>query len=52
MDISSDGDLIVTGSADKTLKIWGLDFGDIHKTIFAHADRFPFVPYFNYHLDF
>ncbi|KAJ1693885.1 hypothetical protein LUZ63_010583 [Rhynchospora breviuscula] len=38
MDISSDGDLIVTGSADKTLKIWGLDFGDIHKTIFAHAD--------------
>jgi U3 small nucleolar RNA-associated protein 12 len=43
MDISSDGDLIVTGSADKTLKIWGLDFGDIHKTIFAHADRFSLL---------
>lgn len=40
MDISSDGDLIVTGSADKNLKIWGLDFGDCHKSIFAHADRY------------
>lgn len=39
LDISSDGDLIVTGSADKNLKIWGLDFGDCHKSIFAHADR-------------
>lgn len=39
MDISSDGDLIVSGSADKNLKIWGLDFGDCHKSIFAHADR-------------
>lgn len=39
MAISSDGDLIVTGSADKNLKIWGLDFGDCHKSIFAHADR-------------
>ncbi|CAL9207862.1 unnamed protein product [Musa hybrid cultivar] len=38
MDISSDGDLIVSGSADKNLKIWGLDFGDCHKSIFAHAD--------------
>lgn len=40
MDISSDGDLIVTGSADKNLKIWGLDFGDCHKSLFAHADRY------------
>lgn len=38
MDISSDGDLLVSGSADKNLKIWGLDFGDCHKSIFAHAD--------------
>ncbi|XP_039024828.1 WD repeat-containing protein 3-like [Hibiscus syriacus] len=43
MDISSDGDLIVTGSADKNLRIWGLDFGDCHKSIFAHADRFFLV---------
>ena len=39
MDISSDGDLLVSGSADKNLKIWGLDFGDCHKSLFAHADR-------------
>ncbi|KAK6942734.1 Small-subunit processome, Utp12 [Dillenia turbinata] len=38
MDISLDGALIVTGSADKNLKIWGFDFGDCHKSIFAHAD--------------
>lgn len=38
MDISSDGALIVTGSADKNLKIWGMDFGDCHKSIFAHTD--------------
>jgi U3 small nucleolar RNA-associated protein 12 len=40
MDISSDGTLIVTGSADKNLKIWGMDFGDCHKSIFAHSDRY------------
>ena len=31
LDISSDSTLIVTGSADKNVKIWGLDFGDCHK---------------------
>lgn len=40
MDISSDGTLLATGSADKNLKIWGMDFGDCHKSLFAHADRF------------
>ncbi|KAK1290249.1 hypothetical protein QJS10_CPB18g01704 [Acorus calamus] len=45
MDISSDGDLIVTGSADKNLKIWGLDFGDCHKSIFAHADSIMAVQF-------
>jgi U3 small nucleolar RNA-associated protein 12 len=29
---------LVTGSADKNIKIWGLDFGDCHKSIFAHSD--------------
>ena len=38
MDISSDGALLASGSADKNLKIWGLDFGDCHRSIFAHAD--------------
>lgn len=46
-DISSDSSLIVTASADKNIKIWGLDFGDCHKSIFAHDDsvmQVKFVP--------
>lgn len=38
LDISSDSKLIVTCSADKNIKIWGLDFGDCHKSIFAHDE--------------
>ena len=38
MDISDDSKLIVTCSADKNIKIWGLDFGDCHKSIFAHDE--------------
>ncbi|KAF8592773.1 WD40 repeat-like protein [Ramaria rubella] len=38
MDISLDSKLIVTCSADKNVKIWGLDFGDCHKSIFAHEE--------------
>ena len=38
MDISGDSKLIVTCSADKNVKIWGLDFGDCHKSIFAHNE--------------
>lgn len=38
MDISSDGSLLVTGSADKNIRIWGLEFGDCHKSMFAHGD--------------
>lgn len=40
LDISTDGDLLVSGSYDKNLKIWGLDFGDCHKSIFAHGARY------------
>jgi U3 small nucleolar RNA-associated protein 12 len=36
MDVSSDGTLLVTGSADKYIKIWGLDYGDCHSSILAH----------------
>ncbi len=25
-------------SADKNVKLWGLDFGDCHKSFFAHQD--------------
>ena len=28
MDISADSTLLVTASADKSVKLWGLDFGD------------------------
>jgi WD40 repeat protein len=38
LDISSDSKLIVTCSADKNVKIWGMDFGDCHKSIFAHDE--------------
>lgn len=38
MDISSDSKLIVTCSADKNVKIWGMDFGDCHRSLFAHDD--------------
>ena len=38
LDISSDSSLLISGSADKNIKIWGLDFGDCHRSLFAHAD--------------
>jgi len=51
MDISDDNTLLVTGSADKNIKIWGLDFGDCHKSFFAHDDSVMcvrFVPKTHY----
>ena len=42
-DISSDGALLATGSADKNLKIWGMQFGDIHKSLFIHQDSITSV---------
>ena len=47
IDISSDSTLLISGSADKNVKIWGLDFGDCHRSIFAHHDSIlqtRFVP--------
>ena len=38
MDISHDSKLIVTCSSDKNVKIWDLDFGDCHKSLFAHDE--------------
>lgn len=38
LDISDDSKLCVTCSADKNAKIWGLDFGDCHRSLFAHDD--------------
>ena len=45
MDISLDCRLIVTGSADRHIKIWGLDFGDCHRSIFAHEDSIMSVQF-------
>ena len=48
MDISYDTKLIVTCSADKNVRLWGLDFGDCHKAFFAHQDsimQVAFVPH-------
>ncbi|KAI9770247.1 MAG: hypothetical protein M1840_003404 [Geoglossum simile] len=48
MDISSDSKLMVTCSADKNVRLWGLDFGDCHKAFFAHQDsimQVAFVPH-------
>jgi U3 small nucleolar RNA-associated protein 12 len=38
IDISADSTLLISGSADKNVKVWGLDFGDIHKSFFAHSN--------------
>lgn len=39
LDMSDDNTLLVTGSADKNVMIWGMDFGDCHRSLFAHSDR-------------
>jgi hypothetical protein len=49
--LPADSTLLVTGSADKNIKIWGLDFGDCHRSLFAHADSVmavAFVPNTHY----
>ena len=35
-DVMQDSTLLVTCSSDKNIRIWGLDFGDCHKSLFAH----------------
>lgn len=37
IDVSYDSMLIVTGSADRTVKIWGIDHGDCHRSL-AHEE--------------
>jgi U3 small nucleolar RNA-associated protein 12 len=38
MDCSDDDTILASGGADKTIKIWGLDFGDTHRTLHGHTD--------------
>ncbi|KAK7908133.1 WD40-repeat-containing domain protein [Apiospora marii] len=51
MDISYDSKLIVTCSADKNVRIWGLDFGDCHKALFAHQDSILQVGFVQHNQD-
>jgi len=44
-DVSDDGTLLISGSADKNVKLWGMDFGDCHKSFFAHADSITVVKF-------
>ena len=51
MDASDDSTLMATAGADKTLKFWGLDFGDCHRSLLAHQDAITavaFVPRTHY----
>lgn len=48
LSISNDSKLITTCSADKNVRVWGLDFGDCHKAFFAHNDSVmavSFIPH-------
>jgi U3 small nucleolar RNA-associated protein 12 len=45
LDVSTDNTLCITGSADKNVKIWGLDFGDCHKSMFLHTDSITSVQF-------
>ena len=51
MYISGDCSLLVTGRGDKNIKIWGLDCGDHHKSIFAYDNTVAGLRWFpNTHL--
>ncbi len=39
--------MLASCSADKNIRVWGLDFGDCHKSLFAHdqsVSSISFVP--------
>ena len=38
LDSSDDDTILASGGADKSIKIWGLDFGDTHRTMYGHSD--------------
>ncbi|HBB32602.1 MAG TPA: hypothetical protein DC064_12595 [Cyanobacteria bacterium UBA9273] len=37
--ISPDGQILVSGSYDKTIKLWGLRTGELHNTLTGHTSR-------------
>ena len=46
-DISSDNNLLISCSIDKNIKIWGMDFGDCHKTFKENNDSLTCIKFFN-----
>jgi U3 small nucleolar RNA-associated protein 12 len=38
VDASDDDMILASSGADKAIKIWGLDFGDTHRTLHGHED--------------
>lgn len=38
IDAADDDTILASSGADKTVKIWGLDFGDTHRTLHGHED--------------
>lgn len=37
--------MLVSGGSDKNVRIWGLDFGDCHKSMFLFADKITSVKF-------
>jgi len=46
MDISYDSSIIITASGDKTIRIWGLDYGDCHRRLTTESTltSIKFIP--------
>ena len=44
-DLSSDNNLLATGSVDKDIRLWDMDFGHSIKTIFAHQEAITAVKF-------
>ena len=44
-DVSDDDAIIATGSADKDIKLWDMDFGHCIKSIFAHQEPITVVKF-------
>jgi U3 small nucleolar RNA-associated protein 12 len=38
LDCTDDDTILASAGADKSIKIWGLDFGDTHRTMYGHGD--------------
>jgi U3 small nucleolar RNA-associated protein 12 len=43
--LSTDDSLLATGSLDKDIKLWDLQFGNTIKTIFAHQEGITIVKF-------